>query len=283
MGQTPESGSFWGVVRRVASAFDALLAVVPLVLVTVWALPAGSRRGLVLAFADPTPTAVFTTHLVHISTPHLVTNLLVYVAVVPAAYLLSAQSGTLPLFRWAYVAVLLVVPPVLSLSTLLVASSGTGMGFSGVNMALFGLFTLFLGDYLSRHLAAALDTWGGTLYLLSLAGIAALAVPTALQSALLATAAVLGAVLTLRTEFGLRLRRRQVWKQVGYSELALFCGVVFTALPVLAIGADATGGVEVYVHVLGYVLAFVPLYITVQLGTAGALGAGQRLGERRSR
>jgi hypothetical protein len=283
MAPVGEDGSFWRTVRHDARRSDLLLLSVPLVLVGIWAAPSPVRRALVLTFADPTPLTVFTTHFVHRSPSHLAVNLLVYLLVVPGGYLLGAQVGALGLFRRAYLVTLLVVPPVLGLSASLVADAGIGLGFSGINMALFGVFTLFLGDYLTQHFTAVLDGWGGTLYLCSLASIAGLAVPTTTLSGLLAAAALLGAILTLRTELGIGLHHARRWKQLGYGELALGGLVLFVALPVLAIGADATGRVEVYVHVLGYVLAFVPLYVTVTLGFGGEStvdGLGHRRGTR---
>jgi hypothetical protein len=267
----PARDPFWDSVREHWSPVDLLLLAVPCVLVAVWGLPPRVRESLTLSFADPTLLTAYTTHFVHLSRSHLLANLLTYAVVVPVAYLLSAQTRTLPLFRRAVVVVVAVVPFGLAVATVAVIPVGFGAGFSGLNMALLGLLTLFLGAYLDERRPTGLDRWGGTLYLGTLAVVAVLAVPDVLRGGLLAAAALLGAGLTLgRGERG--ADRSWLRSGLGHLELAVLGVGLLAALPVLGFrygGGGLTDAVRGYVHVLGYVLAFVPAYATVRLREDG--------------
>ncbi|WP_327053899.1 hypothetical protein [Halomicrococcus gelatinilyticus] len=102
-----------------AYAVDLLaVAAVAVVLVLVMETRAPFRTSLVLDYADPALHALYTTHFVHGSTAHLRGNLTAYLVVVPLTYLVSLEAGRHREFRRGFLAVLFVVPPLVSLVSL---------------------------------------------------------------------------------------------------------------------------------------------------------------------
>lgn len=126
-----------------------LATTLPMCLLWVHTLPRTPRRGLALAFSDPSLSSLFTAHFVHLSTGHLLSNLTIYALVVPTAYLLARRTGDLPAFRRGFLTVVIGFPVALSGLSVALGRPALGYGFSGVNMALFGLLTLLLGRFVS--------------------------------------------------------------------------------------------------------------------------------------
>jgi membrane associated rhomboid family serine protease len=247
--------------------FDALAAVaVPFALLWVHSLPVATRRSMALAFDDPTLPTLFTAHFVHLSGGHLLSNLIIYALVVPTAYLLARRTDDLRAFRRGFLTVLLVFPPALSGLSVALGRPALGYGFSGLNMALFGLLTMFLGRFLARRLRVGVDRRGLVLFGLGVVLVVLQSLPTTTVTLSVAGAA---ACLSLASVVG-RLRRRSGEGttfgsragRVGDVELAVIAGVLFCALPLLAfsVPASVSAWLGLYVHFLGYALAFTVLY-----------------------
>jgi len=100
-------------------AFDLFaIAAVAVVLLLVGTVRAPVRTALVLDYADPALHALYTTHFVHSSPGHLRGNLTAYLVLVPLTYLVSLEADRHSEFRRSFLAVLLVLPPLVSLVSL---------------------------------------------------------------------------------------------------------------------------------------------------------------------
>lgn len=262
--------------HRLVSLQDLLvLATVPAVLVGVFLLPNSTRMGYVLAYADPTVLTAFSMHFVHLDVGHLLTNLIVYLLVVPVAYLESRRANRRELFWAAFVTFLLVLPFALSGLNLLFDRPAIGFGFSGINMAFLGLLGLFLiagaghrpGRTTSVHHAPGLFFAGTGL-------MATLAVPDPRIRLGLVAAATLAACLYL-IELGdgapIRARLETALRSDGLdltvAGLAVFLFVPFAAFPTNP--AEAGQVLNLYTHFLGYGLGFIAPYATVSILEVG--------------
>ena len=259
-----------------ARAVDVVvLCAVPAVLLAVFTLPAETRRSLAFAYADPTLLTAFTAHYVHLQTGHLTGNLAGYGLLAGVGYALAVLGRRRRLFLTALVTFLLAFPLVLSALNLAVPRNALGFGFSGINMAFLGLLPLLLWGYARERFVpnASVRPLPAVFFLL-VGWIALLALPvsaTGVGVAGLATAVAvlsLGVVYALSTGVGPRLPTRDwlqtVMSQSGYGDLFVACLVLVAAYPIVGFPADPTGTgrvVNVYVHLLGFCLAFIVSFV----------------------
>ncbi|EMA61563.1 hypothetical protein [Halorubrum kocurii] len=259
------------------------LAAVPAVLAAVFALPESTRRSLAFAYADPTVRTAFTAHYVHLDTGHLAGNVAGYGLLAGVGYALAVLAGYRRFFVVAFATFLLAFPFALSALNLAVPRNAIGFGFSGINMAFAGLLPLLLGVYARERFFP-----GGSLSALPAAffplvgWMALLALPVSPGSldgsglAGLATA-VAGVLLGLlyASSTGIRVRRalrassRAAVSNPGYGDLFAVGVVVVVGYPVVGFPGDPAGPgsvVNLYVHLLGFCLAFI--------GPFGLLAAG---------
>lgn len=249
-----------------------VLLSVPLVLLGVFSLPEATRRSLTFAYMDPSLATAYASTFVHLDVGHLLANVGAYLLVAPLAYLLSVLSGRRRRFFVAFATFLLAFPVALSYLNLAIPRPSVGYGFSGVLMAFVGYLAWALGEYADVQFDA-----GGARVLapaLFFAGLALSAV-TSVQSAVtiaLAIAALLSAFLyalpLLDRPEPLRSNVRAAASVAGHFELFAVGLVAFLAFPFVAFPADpvADGGVlNLYVHLLGYALAFVVTYTAVEV------------------
>jgi len=249
-----------------------LLAVVPVGLAGVFQLPAATRRTLAFSISEPTVITAYTSYFVHLAVPHLVGNVLVYLVVAPLSYLLLAVSGHRQLFRWSLLAFLTVFPFALSSLQLAFPRARVLVGFSGINAALFGLLCFAVVVYAGATIAPGVDERHSPILLFFTIGLITLvAVPARGWSTEIATlAAVLGfgyAGASLR-ESGLPSRAavRRAFDNPGYVELGGAGLGVLLAYPVVGFQNSVIAGigtVDAYVHLLGYCLAFIVVYVFV--------------------
>lgn len=249
-----------------------LAVVVPMFLLWVHTLPRTARRGLALAFGDPTLSSAFTAHFVHLTTGHLLSNLILYTLVVSAAYLLARRTEDLPAFRRGFLTVVLVFPVVLSGLSVALGRPALGYGFSGVNMALSGLLTLFLGRFLGRRFGLGVDRRGLVLFGLAIVLVTLRSLPrTEVSLAVAGSAACLAgaaAVGRLRRQPQPRTERATTAVRPGDVELAVTAGSLFCVLPFISfsVPSNVADGLGLYVHFLGYALAFTVLYAADAVG-----------------
>jgi hypothetical protein len=222
----------------------------------------------------------FASAYVHLDVVHLSVNVVGYLLVVPAAYLLSVASGRRRRFFVTFVTLLVAFPVALSYMNLLFVRPTVGVGFSGVLLAFFGYVPLALGEFLEARFEIR-PRWAVSpvLFFAGFALIAPLSVRSVtadratvyLGTAGLVLATVLSAVLFLlhaveETDDPWRKIRRST-AYTGYFELGVVSTALFVTFPVVAFPADpiATGGiVNLYLHLLGYALGFMAAYATAE-------------------
>ncbi|MFB6090770.1 MAG: hypothetical protein ABEJ97_06890 [Halobellus sp.] len=129
----------------------AFLGSIPLVLVGVFLLPKPVRLSLVLSYLRPTVLTAYTSHFVHLELTHLLSNLLVFLAVVPFAVLVSVRSDRRRQFYLVAFTFLTVFPFVFSGLNVLFPRPRIGFGFSGINLAFVGYLPHVLADRLDRE------------------------------------------------------------------------------------------------------------------------------------
>ncbi|WP_302082411.1 rhomboid family intramembrane serine protease [Salinibaculum rarum] len=279
-----------GVVGRVRPGDLVLIAAVPAVLLAVFALPESTRQTLVFEYTAPTVWTAFAAPFVHFDSGHLAFNLVGYGLVVPVAYLLSAVNHRHWRFRIALVSLVVSCPVLLSYLNLAIVRDGSGVGFSGVLMALYGYLPLALADHLESQFDAGrtrtvapllfflvltvmtgLTLWLTAAYPVSVP-VRGVVVPVGpvltatLAGLLLALALVVVLyLLSLRDEWenGLATLRNAIDRS-GHFELAVVGALLLVAVPFATFPLDPTvtdGVVNLYVHLLGYALGFLTVYL----------------------
>lgn len=257
----------------------SLIAGVPLVLLAVFALPAGVRDAYVLEYTEPTLVTMYASHFVHRSSAHLTANLAGYAAVVPTAYMLSLLAGHRRLFRVSFVSFLVALPFGLSALNLVFFRRAIAYGFSGVVMGFFGLLALSLFLYVAdRADGTVADRHAPAAFFLGIAMIGVALAPAARASVAIAATALLAAGLYVRHLPGVlgafgRLRGGFIDTPPGYLELGAVAALLFVGYPFIAFPADPFQGgtvVNLYTHLLGYALGFISAYTFQSLpGTPG--------------
>jgi hypothetical protein len=262
-----------------SSVLDAgLLVAVPLVLLAVFTLPAGTRDAYVLQYADPTLSAMYVSHFVHLTPTHLAANLAGYAAVVPAAYLCCLLADRRRLFRVAFVAYLLVLPVALSALNLVYFQQAVAYGFSGVLLGFFGLLALSLYLYAADRAGAGVDhRHAPVAFFVGIATICVAIAPGTRASLFVGALALSCCGLYARhLRGGLvaldRLRSRFGATPPGYLELGAVSTLLFFGYPFVAFPADPVQGgtvVNLYTHLLGFALGFIGAYTYRMLPATG--------------
>jgi hypothetical protein len=268
------SESFLGTLQKRARLGDlALLFSVPLVLFAVFALPIAVRESLTFAYTDPSLLTAYTSAFVHLDSAHLLVNVGGYLLVAPLAYLLSALSGHRRRFFVAFAVFLAVFPVALSYLNLAVIRPSVGYGFSGVLLAFVGYLPIALADYLDAQFdIGSRRSLAPAFFFVGLALSALLSVRSPVTYGL-AAASALSALLYALPAFEqpgrLRSNVRAAAGMAGHFELFAVGLLAFLAFVFVAFPADPTTGgsvVNLYTHLLGYALAFVTTYASVEAG-----------------
>ena len=266
--------------RRVATtgvrAIDiAALAAVPVALVAVFALPASVREQFVFESAAPTVRAAYLSHFVHRQELHLFGNLAVYLVVAPVTYLLCVLAGRRLLFRATFVTLLTAFPFALSVMQLLFPRQREILGFSGLNAGLFGLLCIAWVAYVSEQFLRSESTqYAPALLFVICGGIALITLPArAWRLEIGLGSLALGGgylLLWLRNDWPDPARVRQGLNRPGYAELAGAGFGLIVSYPFVGfrdIVTVGTGVIDVYVHLLGFALAFIVVYVYLVLVT----------------
>jgi len=270
-GTRPEP--FGEALRRSVRPTDLLgLAGIAGALVAVQALGRGTRESLAFDTTAPTAATAYTSHFVHLTDLHLIGNLAVYVPAVLIAYLLCVLSGRRQLFWTALVTLLVAFPFALSALQLVFPRERLLYGFSGITAGIVGLAGVALVGYLRETIVPGIGDEHAPAILFAMAGATALIalpdrawrVEIGVGGLALALLYVGGAV---RTQ-GLpgRERLRAALGRPGYLELAgagagLLVGYPFVAFQEAVVPGG--GVIDVYVHLLGYALAFIVVFAFV--------------------
>jgi len=265
--------SFLGDLRKELRFVDLLLlAVVPAVLIGVFQLPAGTREEFVFDVGSPTLVTAYTSYFVHLDEFHVAGNVLVYLVIAPATYLFCALSGRHWLFRWSFVTFLLAFPFALTSMQIIFPQNRLVLGFSGINAAFFGLLCFALVGYVRANLSAGLDeNYAPTLLFFTVAIVALVALPSRAWpipiAAASATIGLLYLAVAVRQDGvpGVETFRTMA-NRAGYFELAgAGLGLLFS-FPFVGFQRNViqSGGVvDLYIHLIGYCLAFIVVYVSV--------------------
>lgn len=267
------------------------LTIVPLLLLWAYSFPITTRRALTLAYLDPTPLAMITSHFIHLSHGHLIANLGVYGLVVPLAAFCCRSAGSRRAFYLTGVTFVIVFPFVLSALNLLWPRPRIGLGFSGILMAFTGFLPITLYWYAENTLGYRVR-WsqlpfafvlGCCLVLGQLIGNAGWR-PKSLAGVSLLSLTV-GGVLLYTTEYvsGVKRIATQVrtapqsvfqyeWPlTTPGSEFVVAGCLIFTSLVALAVQPRAATSASIpnyYSHVLGYCFGFIVPYCYYSVNTA---------------
>ena len=264
---------FSAALRRLISLREiAVLAVFPLVLVGTALLPAETKRTLVFAYTDPTVITAYASHFVHFRVDHLLANLLGYLLVVPTTYLLSTFADRRRLFWTMFATVLLAGPFVLSGLNLAIPRDAIGYGSSGVIMAFFGILPVALYNYVRPFFVSDLRVRDlPVLFFLVVGIISGIVLPR--SDATMAIAVVSGLLAVGYGGFILVRERRarnrlgsppRPVRPFGYVELPLVGGVLLVGYPLVGFPSELVAAnrvVNLYVHFLGFAIAFVAAYV----------------------
>ncbi|WP_435095801.1 hypothetical protein [Halorubrum sp. N11] len=260
-----------------------VLATVPVVLGAVFALPESTRRSLAFAYTDPTALTAFTAHYVHLDAGHLAGNVAGYALLAGVGYALAVVAGYRRFFMIALATFLLAFPFVLSALNLAVPRNAIGFGFSGINMALAGLLPLLLGVYARERFFRESSLRALPAVFFPLVGwMAFLALPVPLGTfegiglAGLATA-IAGGLLGLlyASSTGIRVREavrsgaRAAVSNPGDGDMLAVGVALLVGYPIVGFPADPTGAdsvVNLYVHLLGFCLAFIGPFALLAAG-----------------
>ncbi|WP_256403129.1 hypothetical protein [Halorubrum salinum] len=286
-----ESATRAGTTRVVADA--AALLVVPAVLLAVFTLPESTKRAAAFSYTEPTLPTAFTAHYVHLTVPHLVGNVVGFALLASVAYGLSLLAGRRRLFFAAAATFLLAFPFVLSGLNLAVPRNAIGYGFSGVNMAFFGYIAVVLPLAIDERFGVGWRRYAPGQFFVSIAYIALIALPVSVVSAGVGVASVAFALPygreAVRDRAETRGRAaardrdaspkrgrgdghepprvtlRRILSRPGCGELVAVAVVVLLAYPFIGFPTvSATGPrVNVYVHFLGYALAFIVVHVSL--------------------
>ena len=249
-----------------------LLSLVPAAAVAVFFLPAPVRRSLAFNYVEPTPFTAVTATYVHLTLEHLVPNLLAYVFVVGTGYVLALLAGRRRLFGTAALTYVLAVGPLLWALNLAVPRPAIGFGLSGLNMAFAGLLPILLVAFARRHLSHSIEARHAPIpFFVVLTGVALLAVPlTKVTVGIAVASGVLAVVYGVSLVTALRNDPPNAGQDTGkWLEIFVVAVVLTIGYPLLGFPAEpAVGGavINLYVHFLGYGLAFMVPYIGVEAG-----------------
>lgn len=252
---------------------------VPVLLVAVFQLPEATRLGLTFHYTEPTLLTAYTAHFVHLEASHLGGNVAGYLLLVSVCYALAVLGGRRRFFLTAFAAFLSVFPPLLSGLNLAVPRTAMGFGFSGINMALLGLLPLLLVSYARRQFFPRLNLrHAPATFFLALAAVSLLALPSdAIVSSVAVASAGIGGLYLASVRRSWHLSPRETLSTLvarqGYGDLLVVALALFIAYPFVGFPADVAGSGQVlnlYVHLLGFCLAFIGPYALLSAGAFDA-------------
>jgi len=255
--------------RQVRLSDLLALLVVPAVLVGVFQLPAETRRQLVFDRGAPTLLTAYTSHFVHLDGAHLLGNVLTYLFVGLLSYLLCALSDRRQLFWTTTFALVAVFPFALSTMQLVFPRERLILGFSGINGGFFGLLCFSLLAFVRANLTTAIDERFAPVLLFVTVGLIALVVLPArawrveIAAAGFALAALYVGVAVSASGVPSWTDIQEAVANPGYFELAGGALGALLSYPFVGFGSVVLPGeavVDVYVHLLGYALAFITVF-----------------------
>ncbi|MFW6384289.1 MAG: rhomboid family intramembrane serine protease [Halodesulfurarchaeum sp.] len=272
--------TLFGALRRAVRWPElVLLGVVPVVLIGLFFLPEPTKRALAFSYVEPTPVTAVTAHFVHFHVGHLLGNVVAFVLLAASGYLFAALAGTRRFYSLVVLTYLVAFPPVLSALNLAVPREALTYGFSGINMAMAGILPLVVTVFVGQRLLTPVEVdHAPVLFFPVMGAIALFAIPRrTLTLAVAAGALILTAVygIVILRSVG-RRRPAERWgpeiRATGWVEFAAVGVFLTLAYPLFGFPPEPAGGgtvLNLYVHFLGYSLAFLVPYIALGSGLFG--------------
>jgi len=252
----------------------AVLLAVPVVLFIIYLQPEELKRAYTFYYLEPEIVTAFSNHFIHITTAHIASNLIGYLLLASVSYVLCVLSGRRQFFYVCLITFIFVFPFVLSALNLALPRDAIGYGFSGINMALYGLLAMSLAIFVIEQINSDLQTRNAPiLFFIAMGIVAFIAVPpsavtlgtmalcVAISSYYIRSMISHTSVPTMRSVRWL-LSQSPAIDVVAFS-FALFVFYPFVAFPGVSQGGDAI--INLYVHLLGFCLAFISAYVFEQL------------------
>ncbi|MFP4591702.1 MAG: hypothetical protein ACLFM8_09610 [Halobacteriales archaeon] len=246
-----------------------LIVTVPVALLIVHLLPAGVRESFAFAYADPGLETALTATYVHLDTTHLINNLVVYVVILPTAYLLEVLSDRRRRFAVIFVAFAVGLAPVISYLNLAIARPGATLGFSVLNLAFLGYLAIAVGTYVDPTDGPASERALSTVaFLFGLAWVAVLMAQTTVTY-LIATVSIGLGLSYVVARGGWTAHVRPALSRLrtipGTLELTMFAVAVMVAIPVFSfatVTAPEGATVNRWGHLVGFALGFLVPFVT---------------------
>lgn len=252
------------------TALDVLLlGSVPVVACVLFMLPVATRHALSLHHLHPTATSTYLSHFVHFRVSHLVSNLIGYTLAVTVGYSLAVLAEERRRFRVALCGLLFALPVALSAVNLAWPRPTLGYGSSGLVMGVSGLVPVFVFRYLQAATDATVTFANAPLLIFLGLAVTGLIAPLGWLGIGIATAAFLTGLL-----YACDLSDQ--WRSLqdlptGHAELLAIAVVIVIGYPVIAFPANPSvrgGTLNLLTHLLGYILGFLPAYLTPGLGVS---------------
>jgi hypothetical protein len=258
------NGGLLSDIRRSVHLRDlCVLSIAPIVMLLLFQLPTSVKRAFAFHYLDPSLESAYISNYIHLSSQHLLANLMGFTLLASIVYLLFALSSRRAFFFTALTAILLGFPIVLSVLNLAVPRNAIGFGFSGLNAALLGLLPVALHSYSRAHVSREFETQTTvSAFLLSLTAIAFMVLPFSVSSGPVIGLAFAGSVVT--HSFSWRRIVRDIVAGHRYGDLLLVSGVLWMGFLLFGFGIRPTfdgASVNQYIHLLGYCLSFMAAVI----------------------
>lgn len=268
-----QSGFRQALFKRILWRDVGLILLVPAILVVGYRLPPSIKGQLVLQYWNPTLLTAYTAHFVHLNGLHLLSNLLMYLVVVPLIYSQSVLTDRRTEFYIVFVSFLLVFPLILSGLNLVFPRPRIGYGFSGVVMAFIGYLTVIQWDYLAKFVFRGIHrNQSPIMFFFVTMIIAAARLPSSIGGNTVVGLSIAGGLLYLPS---IAARNRKVphhdWDSIdnsGFLEIGFWGIVLVIAMPFFAFPVSPTGNgtiLNIYSHFLGFGLGFLVPFIFLQL------------------
>jgi len=275
----PEGTPFFDKIRDEGRLLDIpSILIVPSALIGVFQLPQETRWELAFTYSDPTLLTAFTANYVHITRSHLLSNLVGYLLLVVVAYLLALSNSNQMRLYTTLGVILFVFPVLLSYLNLAVPRPGTGFGFSGLNMALFGFVLVEFAAYLETYFTTNFGVENSPSFFFIV--MAFVALPYAdmrggfgIIAISMALAVIYSAACLVSYRPTVATIRKSIDKQ-GYFELLVVVAILCPAFVAMAFPQNPVMKstiVNLYAHLIGFCLGFITVYSWVLFATPASL------------
>ncbi|MDS0294993.1 hypothetical protein [Halogeometricum luteum] len=230
-----------------------------------------------LSYAHPTALTMYASHFVHLQASALLSNLLVFLFVVPPALLASVRSGRRRRFYVVAFTALAVFPFALSSLNMLFPRPRVGLGFSGINFAFVGYLPHALADRMEADRPASTRTARTVLPAVFFVGAAVVVLrmwaPLGVTPRAGGWLAAVGAAGFLAVGTCVRPVVRRPWSRTRslvetVPPLVPFGGALFVLVIVAGFPSGGYGGrviTNVFLHFLGYSFGYIVPYVAFRV------------------